>query len=232
MIQYLLLQNRQGKTRLSKYYRAYTDEERNKIESDVHRIVTTRDPKFTNFVEVIACSHKNGAFAQPPPKHRAVRSPPSAQYTQYKLIYRRYAGLFFTLCVDVSDNELLYFESIHLFVELLDQFFGNVCELDLVFNFNKARRPPLSAPPCRPFSPCTCAPLSPPSRIPAPLVSGIHDSGRVLPGGGGAGDLEASHPAPRPGARQARLDPSFEPLSQQPSAWKYARLSCGFPCDV
>ena len=75
MIQYLLLQNRQGKTRLSKYYRAYTDEERNKIESDVHRIVTTRDPKFTNFVEVIACSHKNGAFTQPPPKHRAVRSP-------------------------------------------------------------------------------------------------------------------------------------------------------------
>lgn len=109
MIQYLLLQNRQGKTRLSKYYRAYTDEERSKIESDVHRIVTTRDPKFTNFVE----------------------------YTQYKLIYRRYAGLFFTLCVDVNDNELLYFESIHLFVELLDQFFGNVCELDLVFNFNK-----------------------------------------------------------------------------------------------
>lgn len=59
------------------------------------------------------------------------------QYSNYKLIYRRYAGLFFTLCVDITDNELLYFESIHLFVELLDQFFGNVCELDLVFNFNK-----------------------------------------------------------------------------------------------
>ena len=39
---------------------------------------------------------------------------------------------------DTTDNELVYFESIHLFVELLDQFFGNVCELDLVFNFNKA----------------------------------------------------------------------------------------------
>ena len=52
MIQYLLLQNRQGKTRLSKYYRAYTDEEKNKLESEIHRLVTTRDPKFTNFVEV------------------------------------------------------------------------------------------------------------------------------------------------------------------------------------
>jgi len=109
MIQYLLLQNRQGKTRLSKYYRAYTDAEKTKLEGEVHRIVTTRDAKFTNFVE----------------------------YTQYKLIYRRYAGLFFTLCVDVNDNELLYIESIHLFVELLDQFYVNVCELDLVFNFNK-----------------------------------------------------------------------------------------------
>ena len=37
----------------------------------------------------------------------------------------------------MSDNELVYLETIHLFVELLDQFFGNVCELDIVFNFNK-----------------------------------------------------------------------------------------------
>ena len=55
----------------------------------------------------------------------------------YKVIYRRYAGLFFSLCVDTSDNELAYLESIHLFVETLDMYFGNVCELDLVFNFNK-----------------------------------------------------------------------------------------------
>ena len=40
-------------------------------------------------------------------------------------------------CVDVTDNELAYLESIHLFVEVLDHFFNNVCELDLVFNFHK-----------------------------------------------------------------------------------------------
>ena len=109
MIQFLLLQNRQGKTRLSKYYRSYGDEEKVKLEAEIHRTVTTRDPKFTNFVE----------------------------WRQYKLIYRRYAGLFFTLCVDAEDNELVYFEAIHLFVELLDSYFSNVCELDIVFNFNK-----------------------------------------------------------------------------------------------
>merc|ERR1719499_2750216 len=29
-------------------------------------------------------------------------------------------------------------EMIHFFVELLDSYFGNVCELDLIFNFQKA----------------------------------------------------------------------------------------------
>merc|ERR1711957_901155 len=83
--------------------------EKARIEAEVHRLVTSRDKKYTNFIE----------------------------YNNYKLIYRRYAGLFFTIAVDVQDNELSYLESIHLFVELLDSYFANVCELDIVFNFNK-----------------------------------------------------------------------------------------------
>ena len=57
-----------------------------------------------------------------------------------KIVYRRYAGLFFCACVDANDNELAYLEAIHFFVEVLDAFFGNVCELDLVFNFYKVGR--------------------------------------------------------------------------------------------
>ncbi len=59
------------------------------------------------------------------------------EYQNCKLIYRRYAGLYFIFGVDVTDNELLLMETIHLFVELLDQYFSNVCELDIVFHFNK-----------------------------------------------------------------------------------------------
>ncbi|CCJ28237.1 unnamed protein product [Pneumocystis jirovecii] len=44
---------------------------------------------------------------------------------------------FFSVCVDLDDNELAYLEAIHLFVEVIDRFFGNVCELDLIFNFYK-----------------------------------------------------------------------------------------------
>jgi len=79
----------------------------------VHRLIAPRDQKHqSNFVEFRNMS---------------------------KIVYRRYAGLFFCACVDTNDNELAYLEAIHFFVEVLDAFFGNVCELDLVFNFYKVR---------------------------------------------------------------------------------------------
>ncbi len=40
--------------------------------------------------------------------------------------------------MDKDDNELQILEVIHHYVEILDQYFGNVCELDIIFNFNKA----------------------------------------------------------------------------------------------
>ncbi|KFO20138.1 AP-1 complex subunit sigma-3, partial [Fukomys damarensis] len=40
--------------------------------------------------------------------------------------------------VENQDNELLTLEIVHRYVELLDKYFGNVCELDIIFNFEKA----------------------------------------------------------------------------------------------
>ena len=108
-ITFILLQNRLGKTRLSRWYVPHEDGERQKIETEVNRLIINRDSKMTNFLE----------------------------FRNHKLVYRRYAGLFFTLCVDDQENELSILEFIHLFVEVLDQYFGSVCELDLVFNFYK-----------------------------------------------------------------------------------------------
>ena len=86
------------------------DEEKVKLKGEVHRLIAPRDQKHqSNFVE----------------------------FRSLKIVYRRYAGLFFCVCVDANDNELAYLEAIHFFVEVLDSFFGNVCELDLVFNFYK-----------------------------------------------------------------------------------------------
>lgn len=88
-----------------------------------------------------------------------------------KVIYRRYASLFFICAISPGDNELITLETIHRYVEVLDRYFGNVssaasprgassriiipydmrsaqsppqtandqvCELDLIFNFQKA----------------------------------------------------------------------------------------------
>jgi AP-1 complex subunit sigma 1/2 len=60
------------------------------------------------------------------------------EWQDKKVIYKRYASLFFVACVDKTDNELIVLEQIHLFVEVLDRYFGNVCELDIIFNFHKA----------------------------------------------------------------------------------------------
>ena len=38
-----------------------------------------------------------------------------------------------------GDNELLTLEIIHNYVELLDQYFGSVCELDIIYNYEKVR---------------------------------------------------------------------------------------------
>lgn len=60
------------------------------------------------------------------------------EYKDIKVIYRRYASLFFIVGIDNDDNELLALEVIHRFVEQMDKLYGNVCELDIIFGFNKA----------------------------------------------------------------------------------------------
>ena len=40
--------------------------------------------------------------------------------------------------ITADENELATLEFIHLFVETLDRYFGNVCELDIIFNFHRA----------------------------------------------------------------------------------------------
>lgn len=110
MINYLLLISRQGKLRLAKWYESYSLKERQKIAKETTSLVLSRKPRSCNFIE----------------------------YKDMKLVYKRYASLFFVAGVDMEENELLVLEVIHRYVETLDKYFENVCELDLIFNFPKA----------------------------------------------------------------------------------------------
>lgn len=111
MINFMLLVSRQGKVRLTKWFNSnWTTKERSKIVKEVSSLVLSRRTKMCNVIE----------------------------YKDLKIVYRRYASLFFIAGIDANDNELICLEIIHRYVEVLDRYFGNVCELDLIFNFNKA----------------------------------------------------------------------------------------------
>ena len=96
--------------RLSKWYTVRDTKERGRIVREVSSLVLSRAPKMCNFLE----------------------------YKDQKLVYKRYASLFFVMGISKDDNELMSLEMIHQYVEVLDRYFGNVCELDVIFNFHKA----------------------------------------------------------------------------------------------
>eukprot|EP01068_Selenidium_serpulae_P018019 Selendium_serpulae@DN6429_c0_g2_i1.p2 len=110
MIHFLFLISRQGKTRLAKFFSPVPQKERSRTVKEVAQIVLNRPQKLCNFVE----------------------------WCDYNIVFKRYASLYFIACIDKGDNELLTLEFIHHYVEILDKYFGNVCELDLIFNFHKA----------------------------------------------------------------------------------------------
>ncbi|KAJ8457378.1 hypothetical protein ONZ51_g5787 [Trametes cubensis] len=106
----MLLVSRQGKVRLAKWYITMSQKAKAKIVKDVTQLVLARRTRMCNFLE----------------------------YKDTKVVYRRYASLFFVCGISQGDNELVVLEVIHRYVEVLDRYFGNVCELDLIFNFQKA----------------------------------------------------------------------------------------------
>ena len=48
------------------------------------------------------------------------------EWKDLKIVYKRYASLYFCMAVDDKDNELITLEVIHRYVELLDKYFGSV----------------------------------------------------------------------------------------------------------
>ncbi|XP_012675126.1 AP-1 complex subunit sigma-2-like [Clupea harengus] len=107
---FMLLFSRQGKLRLQKWYVPISDTQKKKIAREVIQMVLARKPKMCSFLE----------------------------WRDLKIVYKRYASLYFCCAVEDQDNELITLEIIHRYVELLDKYFGSVCELDIIFNFEKA----------------------------------------------------------------------------------------------
>lgn len=101
--------NRQGQTRLSRYYHSVELSRRAALEADVVRYCLSRKKDQCSFVE----------------------------YKDFKLVYRQYAALYIVVGITDSENELSIYELVHNFVEVLDKYFSRVSELDIMFNLDR-----------------------------------------------------------------------------------------------
>ncbi|CAG8628505.1 11197_t:CDS:2 [Cetraspora pellucida] len=137
-IKYVLLVSRQGKVRLAKWFNTLSPKEKQKIIKEVTQMVLSRRTKMCNFLEYKdeKVVYRRYYFINNSNKIKVI----VIRIFQHGVIlfYNRYASLFFVTGISASDNELITLEIIHRYVEILDRYFGNVCELDLIFNFQKA----------------------------------------------------------------------------------------------
>ena len=109
MINFILIFNRQGKVRLQKWYDVYSFTEKKNIRKEMISTTMARDQKMSNIVE----------------------------WKDMKIVYKRYASLIILFATSKEDNELITLELIHRYVEVLDKYFVSVCELDIIYNFEK-----------------------------------------------------------------------------------------------
>lgn len=101
--------NKQGQTRLAKYFKDRVRNERVSLEAEIVRKCLARSDNQCSFFEC----------------------------RDLKIVYRRYASLFFIFGVDHTENEMAILEFIHNMVETMDRYFESVCELDIMFNIDK-----------------------------------------------------------------------------------------------
>ncbi|KAF4535207.1 Ap-3 complex subunit sigma, partial [Lasiodiplodia theobromae] len=73
----------------------------------------------------------------PPLLASSSNSPTNGPYADTPSIvtYRHYATLYFIIISTATESPLALLDLIQVFVEALDRLFENVCELDLIFNF-------------------------------------------------------------------------------------------------
>jgi hypothetical protein len=128
-MKYLIVLSRQGKVRLSKWYIPLSQNDKSKITRELTALVLARKAKMCNISE-----YKGMIY----PLFLLSIENMLTCATDSKIVYRRYASLFFIAGVDNDENELLTLEIIHRYVEQMDKAYGNVCELDIIFNFQKA----------------------------------------------------------------------------------------------
>merc|ERR1740130_1511293 len=115
MIKSVLVINNQGKPRLVRFYYDLPLDRQKSIVNGVYRTVSTRAD------DTCCC------FAQDE----------TLFGEDHKIVYRHFATLYFVFVVDSAESELGVLDFIQVFVQVLDSCFENVCELDLIYHYDR-----------------------------------------------------------------------------------------------
>ncbi|RKP19647.1 adaptor-related protein complex 3 sigma 1 subunit [Rozella allomycis CSF55] len=117
MLYSLLIFNNAGKPRYTLFSKAFKDkkwDEKNVFQA-VYNAVSQRSETCCNFINGNIILNDDHAT----------------------IVYRSFATLYIVVIVDGNENHLAILDFIQILVETLDKHFGNVSELDVIFNFEK-----------------------------------------------------------------------------------------------
>ncbi len=119
MIRCVLIFNDQGKARLLRFYDDTDYEKQQLILKCTHSLISVRDDNSSCcfvFDDLPADLFKAG---------------------EEKIIYRHFASLYFVVVADSCESELGILDLLQVFVHVLDQCFENICELDIVYHYDR-----------------------------------------------------------------------------------------------
>merc|ERR1719163_1227059 len=115
MIKCVLVVNNTGKPRLMRFYYDVPLDQQQVIMKTVYNQVSQRSD------ETCCCFAENEEiFGQ-----------------GSKIIYRHFATLYFIFVCDDAESELGVLDLVQVFVQVLDACFENVCELDLIYHYDR-----------------------------------------------------------------------------------------------
>ncbi|KAK3679619.1 Sigma-adaptin 3A [Vermiconidia calcicola] len=125
MINAVLVFNNNGQPRLTKFYTQLDTSVQQRLISEIFTLVSARPASSCNFLPLPPLLTPNQSHSS----SSASNDAPSL------VTYRHYATLYFILISTSTESPLALLDLIQVFVEALDRLFENVCELDLIFNF-------------------------------------------------------------------------------------------------
>ncbi|EFX06395.1 ap-3 complex subunit sigma [Grosmannia clavigera kw1407] len=126
MINAFLVFNGQGQPRLTKFYTQLDTSIQQRLIAEIFALVASRAAGSCNFLPLPPLLASSGSSSG---SGSDLSDRPSL------VTYRHYATLYFIVISTATESPLALIDLIQVYVESLDRLFENVCELDLIFNF-------------------------------------------------------------------------------------------------